>query len=91
MNKRRRLIGVVISDKMEKTVVVKISRTYRHPLFRKVVHATHKVYAHDLLNCKIGDQVQIVECAPISKLKSWTVEAILTHDEAAATPLAEGE
>ncbi len=90
MNNRRRLTGVVVSDKMMKTVVVKISRTYRHPLYRKVVHATHKVYAHDELNAKLGDEVQIVECQPISKNKRWAVEAILKHNEAAAVPVAEG-
>ncbi len=91
MSERRRLTGIVISDKMEKTVVVQISRTYRHPLYRKVVHAKNKVYAHDELGCKIGDEVRIVESQPISHSKRWVVEAILNRDEAAATPVAEGD
>ncbi|MEN6434951.1 MAG: 30S ribosomal protein S17 [Anaerolineaceae bacterium] len=91
MNERRRLTGVVISDKMTNTVVVQISRTYRHPLYRKVVHAKNKIYAHDELGSKIGDQVCVVETKPISRTKRWVVEAILTHNEAAASPIVEGE
>ncbi len=77
MNERRRITGVVTSNKMMKTVVVKIERTYRHPLYRKVVHASSKVKAHDELGCNIGDIVQIVESAPISREKAWVVEAIV--------------
>ena len=73
MNERRRMTGVVTSNKMMKTVVVKIDRTYRHPLYRKVVHASSKVKAHDELGCKIGDMVEIVESAPISREKAWVV------------------
>ncbi len=73
MNERRRMTGVVTSNKMMKTVVVKIDRTYRHPLYRKVVHASSKVKAHDELDCKIGDMVEIVESAPISREKAWVV------------------
>ena len=51
MNERRRMTGVVTSNKMMKTVVVEISRSYRHPLYRKVVHATHRVKAHDEIGC----------------------------------------
>ena len=91
MNERRRLTGIVISDKMEKTVTVQISRTYRHPLYRKVVHAKNKVYAHDELGCAIGDEVRRVESQPISRNKRWVVEAILNRDEAAAAPIAEGD
>ncbi len=77
MNKRRRLTGVVISDKMDKTVVVRVSRSFRHPLYKKVVH-THKKYkAHDELGARVGDQVRIVESRPISKTKHWVVEAIV--------------
>ncbi len=77
MNNRRRLIGVVISNKMDKTVVVEITRTYRHPIYRKVVHSTSKLKAHDELNCQVGDQVQIVESAPISREKAFVVESIV--------------
>jgi small subunit ribosomal protein S17 len=72
--------GVVTSNKMTKTVVVEVSRTYRHPLYRKVVHSTMRVKAHDELDCQIGDQVQIVESRPISKDKNWVVEAIIKHE-----------
>jgi len=77
MNKRRRLTGVVTSNKMQKTVVVVISRTYQHPLYRKVVHTQHKVKAHDELACEVGDTVQIVECRPISAQTRFEVESII--------------
>jgi small subunit ribosomal protein S17 len=77
MNERRRLVGVVTSNKMMKTVVVEISRTYRHPLYKKVVHTSRRVKAQDDLGCEIGDQVQIVECRPLSAEKRWAVETIL--------------
>jgi len=80
MNTRRRLTGFVTSDKMEKTVIVKVTRTYRHPLYKKVVHSHKKLMAHDELGCKIGDQVRIVESRPISRHKKWVVEKILRRD-----------
>jgi small subunit ribosomal protein S17 len=79
MNDRRRLEGVVTSNKMMKTVVVEISRTYRHPLYKKVVHSSRRVKAQDDLGCEIGDLVQIVETRPASKDKRWAVETILKH------------
>jgi small subunit ribosomal protein S17 len=90
MNTRRRLVGVVTSDKMQKTVIVEISRTFRHPLYKKVVHARNRVMAHDEIGCQLGDHVQIVESRPISRHKHWVVETILVRDIAAsATPLDE--
>jgi len=80
MNERRRMTGVVTSNKMMKTVVVKIDRTYRHPLYRKVIHASSKVKAHDELDCKIGDMVEIVESAPISREKAWVVQSIIKRE-----------
>lgn len=80
MNERRRMTGTVTSNKMMKTVVVKVDRTYRHPLYRKVVHASSKVKAHDLLDCQIGDIVVIVESAPISREKAWVVESIVKRE-----------
>lgn len=77
MNKRRRLTGVVASNKMQKTVVVVISRTYQHPLYRKVVHTQHKIKAHDELGCEVGDLVQIVESRPISAQTRFVVESIM--------------
>lgn len=79
MNTRRRLTGVVTSNKMQKTVVVKITRTYMHPLYRKVVHSFNKIKAHDTLGCQIGDEVTVVESQPISKEKRWVVESIHKH------------
>jgi len=80
MNTRRRLTGVVTSNKMDKSVMVVITRTYRHPLYKKVVHSKRKVMAHDELGCEVGDQVKIVESRPISKRKHWVVEEILHRE-----------
>jgi small subunit ribosomal protein S17 len=77
MNNRRRLTGVVISDKMMKTIIIAVKRTYRHPLYQKVVFDVKKYKAHDELECKVGDKVRIVECRPISREVRWTVEEIL--------------
>lgn len=80
MNTRRRMVGVVTSDKMQKTVVVEVSRTYRHRLYKKVVHSRRRFMAHDELGCKIGDTVQIVESRPLSRHKRWAVETILRRE-----------
>lgn len=84
MNNRRRMTGVVTSNKMDKTVVVETTRTYRHRLYKKIVHDKKRVMAHDELGCQIGDRVRIVESRPISRRKAWVVEEILRHDEASA-------
>jgi small subunit ribosomal protein S17 len=89
MNQRRRITGVVASNKMTKTVVVEITRTFRHPLYHKVVHSSKRVMAHDELGCQIGDRVQIVESRPISRDKRWVVEAILKHETRSADTLVE--
>ncbi len=93
MNTRRRMTGVVTSNKMDKTVVVKISRTYQHPLYKKVVHAHNKVKAHDTLGCQIGDEVLIVESRPLSAEKRWVVESIIKRQGQALSiePEDEGE
>ena len=80
MNERRRLVGVVTSNKMTKTVVVEISRTFRHPLYRKVIHSSNRMKAHDELGCQIGDEVQIVESQPLSREKRWVVETITKRE-----------
>ena len=80
MNNRRRMTGVVTSNKMAKTVVVEITRVFRHPLYRKVVHSSKRVKAHDEIGCQIGDQVQIVESRPISRDKHWVVENIVKRE-----------
>jgi small subunit ribosomal protein S17 len=80
MNNRRRITGVVTSNKMTKTVVVEISRKFRHPLYRKVVHSSKRVKAHDEIGCQIGDRVQIVESRPLSRDKRWVVESIVKKE-----------
>ena len=71
---RRVMEGTVVSNKMEKTAVVKVERTFLHPLFKKTVRKSKKYRAHDAENkFKTGDTVRIEECAPISKTKRWTV------------------
>jgi len=71
---RREKVGVVLSDKMDKTVVVNIERTYRHARYQKVITRGKKYYAHDESNTiKSGDKVLIKECRPYSKNKRWLV------------------
>ncbi len=73
---RRILRGVVVSDKTDKTVVVRVERTYLHPLLKKTVRRSKKYHAHDEANAiKVGEQVSIQECPPRSKLKRWEVLA----------------
>lgn len=84
MNTRKRITGVVMSNKMTKTVSVEISRTFRHPLYHKVVTSRRQVKAHDELDCQVGDKVVIVESRPISKTKRWVVQEILSSDIVAA-------
>lgn len=80
MNTRRRITGQVTSNKMEKTVVVEITRTYRHRLYKKVVTSRKRVMAHDELGCQIGDWVRIVESQPISRRKRWVVQEIVRRE-----------
>lgn len=73
---KRILQGTVVSDKGNKTIVVKVERTYLHPLFKKTVRRSKKYHAHDEANAhKVGDTVRIIECPPKSKLKRWEVVA----------------
>ncbi len=90
MNNRRRMIGVVTSDKMMKTVVVEITRTFRHPVYKKVIHSTKRVKAHDELACRVGDQVQIVESRPLSREKHWVVESIVQRGSGVEPVTGEG-
>jgi len=71
---RRVMQGVVVSDKMEKTVVVRVERRVMDPIYKKFIRRSKKYAAHDEANaCKIGDKVKIRECRPISKRKTWEV------------------
>lgn len=74
---KRQMTGFVTSDKMTKTVVVEVIRTYQHPLYKKVVHATRRFKAHNELGAKVGDEVVIVESRPLSRDKRWVVESIV--------------
>ncbi len=71
---KRVLTGTVVSDKGDKTVVVRVERRVKHPLYGKIIKLSKKYHAHDEGNAfKLGELVRIEECAPVSKLKSWTV------------------
>jgi small subunit ribosomal protein S17 len=73
---KRILQGVVVSDAMDKTIVVRVERRVMHPVYKKFIRRSKKYSAHDETNSrKVGDIVRIQECAPISKTKSWTVIA----------------
>ncbi|MFV0339927.1 MAG: 30S ribosomal protein S17 [Parachlamydiaceae bacterium] len=75
-NRRKVKKGTVVSNKMVKTVVVKVERTFRHPEYQKVITRAKKYYAHnDSKELNVGDTVTIVETRPLSKLKRWRVEA----------------
>ena len=78
-NLRKTRVGVVVSDKMDKTVVVAIKDNVKHPLYKKIVKNTVKFKAHDEQNaCNIGDRVLIMETRPLSKDKRWRVVEIIT-------------
>ena len=82
MNKRRRLIGTVQSNKMDKTVVVAVERKVPHALYNKPMVSTKRFKAHDENNeCQIGDTVKIVETRPLSKDKCWRVVEILERQK----------
>lgn len=77
---RQVLQGIVVGDKMDKTVTVVVERTVMHRLYQRYMKRTKKFAAHDESNeCRIGDRVIIVACRPLSKLKRWRVQEILTR------------
>lgn len=77
-SQRRRLVGIVVSDKMSKTIVVEVDRRYRHPVYRKVLQRSSRYKAHDENGtAREGDLVQIVEWRPLSATKRWKLEQIL--------------
>jgi small subunit ribosomal protein S17 len=85
---KRVLTGTVVSDKGEKTIVVRVERRVKHPLYGKIIKLSKKYHAHDAANeFHVGEVVRIEECAPISKLKTWTVIDIA--DPEALAPEAE--
>jgi small subunit ribosomal protein S17 len=87
---KRVLTGTVVSDKGDKTVVVRVERRVKHPLYGKIIKLSKKYHAHDEGNAfKAGEQVRIEECAPISKLKTWTVLDRIGVAKAAAIEISE--
>ncbi len=81
-NRRKIRIGVVVSDKSDKTVTVQVERRFAHPLYGKQVRKTKKYQAHDELNeYKVGDMVRMVETRPLSKTKRWRVAELIERSE----------
>lgn len=77
-NLRRTQVGIVTSDKMDKTVVVSVKDRVKHPLYKKIINRTVKLKAHDENNeCRIGDRVLVMETRPMSKDKRWRVAEII--------------
>ena len=82
---RKERTGTVVSDRMEKTVVVSLERTVMHPKYRKFLKRRSRVKAHDETNqCQVGDRVRIVECRPLSRDKRWRVSEILQRTQTTA-------
>ena len=77
-NLRKTRVGIVVSDKMDKTIVVAIQDNVKHPIYGKIIKRTLKVHAHDANNeCSIGDRVEIMETRPLSKTKRWRLVEII--------------
>ena len=77
-NLRKTRVGKVVSDKMDKTIVVAIEDHVKHPLYKKIVKRTYKLKAHDENNeCQVGDRVKVMETRPLSKDKRWRVVEVL--------------
>ena len=77
-NLRKSMIGTVVSDKMDKTIVVAVEDSVAHPIYKKTVKRTYKLKAHDESNeCKVGDRVEVMETRPLSKDKRWRVVRIV--------------
>jgi small subunit ribosomal protein S17 len=88
---KRILTGTVVSDKNDKTVVVKVERKVKHPLYGKIIRRSKKYHAHDEANlAKEGEVVRIEECAPISKNKTWKLVDRVAGSEAPVEAVAEG-
>lgn len=75
---RKTRVGLVVSDKMDKTVVVAVQEHYRHPVYKKLMRSTYKLKAHDENNeCRVGDKVLVMETRPLSKDKRWRIVEIV--------------
>lgn len=78
--RKKVLSGVVVSDAMDKTCVVKVERTVQHPLYKRTVRKTKKYKVHDQNNeCNVGDRIRLIECKPISKDKCWRLLDVVTR------------
>jgi small subunit ribosomal protein S17 len=75
--KRRQMRGLVVSDKMDKTVVVAVTRKFRHPLYKRIIKLTRRYFAHNEGLAKAGDYVRIEETKPLSKQKRWRVLQVI--------------
>ena len=76
----RSLVGTVVSNRMDKTIVVLVERRIQHPLYKKYIRRSKKFHAHDQENsCQIGDTVRIEECRPMSKTKTWRLVSVVGH------------
>ncbi|MBP3464022.1 MAG: 30S ribosomal protein S17 [Clostridia bacterium] len=77
-NLRKTLIGIVESNKMDKTIVVRVETSVKHPIYKKVVQRTYKLKAHDEENvCQVGDKVKVMETRPLSKDKRWRLVEVM--------------
>ncbi|MDO8673397.1 MAG: 30S ribosomal protein S17 [Dehalococcoidia bacterium] len=92
LKNRKTRVGRVVSDKMERTVVVAVETAKQHPLYRRVIRRTSRIKAHDEDNvCRLGDMVRVMESRPISKDKSWKVVEVLTKGDVAEVKAADIE
>lgn len=83
IRRKRQLVGTVVSNKMDKTCIVQVTRRFRHTKYKKYVNERRRYKAHDEGNeTQIGDRVQIVECSPISRDKRWRLQSVLEKAEA---------
>jgi small subunit ribosomal protein S17 len=90
--KRKVLLGEVVSNRMQKTITVKVERRLRHPMYERVVKRSKKFHAHDERNeCQIGDLVRIVETRPLSKTKCWRLLEIVQRRIGTVTPATAGQ
>ena len=74
------MVGTVVSDKMQKTVVVAVENRFPHPIYQKIISRTTRYKVHDAENnCKVGDEVRITETRPLSATKRWAVSEVISH------------
>jgi small subunit ribosomal protein S17 len=86
---RKERVGTVVSDKMDKTVVVAVENRFPHPIYQKTVRRTTRYKAHDETNsCKVGDRVRITETRPLSRSKRWAVAEVIVHGSTPAAKAA---